>query len=216
MLKQTLICLSLTFSIAASAATVSHYGYTLNTDTNIVTGGGLQWLQWDETLGMTLSQVQSTYSTNGWRLATNSEMAALFNSFNFDYTFVVAENTPQLVNFNDPIDAPGPADEFISLFGDATVISGRFLGSNGSLIFGVFGDDADGDQGYNVARVGENLIFSEGGAELTQDYITDAFVGDGFTGYALVRAVPIPAAAWLFGSALAGLSMSRRILKRRH
>lgn len=85
------------------------YGYDLDESTNIVTGGGLEWLQWDETVGMTVGQAITEYGVDGWRLATSTEMSNLLNSF-----FNV--NTNSLLDLDISIKNSHIAD-FIDMFG---------------------------------------------------------------------------------------------------
>ena len=72
-----------TFALSANAysATVSYSGYSLDTNTNIITDGDIEWLRWDQTIGMSIDQALSAYSADGWRVASNIEVATLFNSF---------------------------------------------------------------------------------------------------------------------------------------
>jgi hypothetical protein len=54
--------------------------------THIVSGGGLEWLQWDQTLGRSVDAVLTDPLFAGWRLANNNEMASLFNAFTLGVT----------------------------------------------------------------------------------------------------------------------------------
>ncbi|WP_339806835.1 hypothetical protein [uncultured Marinobacter sp.] len=70
----------------AYSGLITHNNYTLDTDTNIVTGGGLEWLQWDETLGLSIDDVtdpNSQYAQAGWSVVSDQQMAALFNEWAF-------------------------------------------------------------------------------------------------------------------------------------
>lgn len=84
MFKKILLatCLLVT-SMASQAALISHYGYERDSTSNIVKGGGLEWLMWDVTKGLSINSALDKYADAGWSLATSSQMAALFNSFNF-------------------------------------------------------------------------------------------------------------------------------------
>lgn len=42
---------------------------------------GLEWIKWTVTAGMSIDEALTAYSEDGWRLATNSEMASLFNKY---------------------------------------------------------------------------------------------------------------------------------------
>ena len=76
MLMKTFIasCLLVT-SMASQAAIISHYGYERDSASNIVTGGGLEWLKWDVTKGLSINAALAAYSADGWMLASNSQMA---------------------------------------------------------------------------------------------------------------------------------------------
>lgn len=110
-----LIQLIITFSILAVSQTAfacriaPNYDYTLDESTNIVTGGGLEWLQWDETVGMTVGQAITEYGVDGWRLATSTEMSNLLNSF-------FSVNTNSLLDLDISIKNSHIAD-FIDMFG---------------------------------------------------------------------------------------------------
>ena len=76
--------LSLLLTIASgfvpvNAALITHNGYMLNTNTNIVTGGGLEWLQWDVTLGMSISDALTNVAGtfDGGRLDSCNQHASL-------------------------------------------------------------------------------------------------------------------------------------------
>ena len=81
---ELVVCL-LTFCTVemANATLINHNGYVLNTDTNIVKGGSLEWLQWDETNALDLYNPAQyeLYIADGWRIANNNEVVDLLNSF---------------------------------------------------------------------------------------------------------------------------------------
>lgn len=82
MIKKVLMtsCL-LIMSMASHAGLISHYGYERESGSNIVVGGGLEWLMWGVTAGMSASSALTIHA--GWRLATSAEMVSLFNTFQF-------------------------------------------------------------------------------------------------------------------------------------
>ncbi len=84
MLKKILLasCLLIT-AMASQASVISHHGYERDSSSNIVKGGGLEWLMWDVTKGMSVNQALAAYADAGWQLATNDMMASLFNTFVF-------------------------------------------------------------------------------------------------------------------------------------
>jgi hypothetical protein len=62
-------------------------GYTRDDASVVVQGFGLEWLQWTETQGQSVDNALRDYEDDGWRLATNIEMADLFNAFSVDRPF---------------------------------------------------------------------------------------------------------------------------------
>jgi hypothetical protein len=218
-LKKTLALIGLTVSLSANAATVSYYGYSLDTDTNIVTGGGLEWLQWDETIGMSLDDALAAYPN--MRGATNAEIAALLNSFEFGMVFDDIESTSQ--GIPSPFDSNTESIQhhnFIELFG-ITCPTCPDYGSPAwaggaemrTLSAAYFGDE-DGDGKINNVYVRDDFLI---GFTQIEGYVT--LYGEGWNtdtrdseaGIALVSAVPLPAAAWLFISAIAGLAGAKRL-----
>lgn len=63
------------------SAIIESRGYSLDTSTNIITGGGLEWLNWNETIELSVANVYDSSQFNGWRLATSNEMRTLLNTF---------------------------------------------------------------------------------------------------------------------------------------
>ena len=63
MLKKILVasCLLVT-SMASQATIISHFGYERDSASNIVRGGGLEWLMWDVTKGMSINEALAAYS----------------------------------------------------------------------------------------------------------------------------------------------------------
>lgn len=216
MLRIAVLSILLVVSYSANSAIITHNGYSLDTDTNIVTGGGLQWLQWDETVGMSIANALSANS--GWRLATNSEMAGLLNSFDFGLIFDDDENTRQSIDLPWSISEQTDSRHFISLFGD-TYEAGGGTYPNNSLIYSYafFGADPDADGLHNVANVLDDAITVgnqsvDGNVTMNQDNWPETYSSQ-YTGVALVQEVPLPAAAWLFISAMGGLGILKRVRK---
>ena len=211
---------ALVLSASANAAIISYSGYTHDTDTDIVTGNGLEWLQWDRTVGQSINSIQSQLHTlegGGWSVASNTQMAQLFNAFDFGLTFDNDENTRQVVASGYTAGDTGTeADElFISMFGDTYAASGYSHCNFGDCFeqtLALFGNDPDADGYVNVANVyddyrGEGGEFFSGTTDLLEDHVLISSSVD-LMGVALVRevsAVPVPAAVWLFGSGLIGL-----------
>ena len=81
LLKPALTTLLLLISFNGSSAIIESRGYSLDTSTNIITGGELEWLNWDETISMSVANVYDSPLFSGWRLATSDEMYDLLNTF---------------------------------------------------------------------------------------------------------------------------------------
>lgn len=222
--RKILTYIFLSFSLSANATTISHVGYTLNTETNIVTGGGIEWLQWDETVGLSIDDALTNYSSDGWRLASNAEVGALFRAF-LDIPFDNYESTGQNYNLIEPQYSVSAANNFIEIFGDTYLAGGGTPPYwNGGDIYekaaAYFGEDADQDGKYNHASIVDEYTnatgnYERGRADLNKDTVL-ATSSSATAGVALVRdmalpsPVPVPAAAWLFGSALLSLGLKCR------
>lgn len=216
------VALAAAISPASYSAIISHSGYSLDTDTNIVTGGGLEWLQWDETDGLSINQAVSTYSSDGWRIATLGEMVGLFNTF-FEPNFVAVENNTRQESIGAAatglLDTPA-YDDFVTIFGATFVPASNVEGLDPyRLTEAHFGTDDNNNGSYGRAQVAgdyqqNNGVDLDALAWLYGEISTSTLnTGSSGIGVALVRetsAVPVPAAAWLFGSALAGLMTWRK------
>jgi hypothetical protein len=205
--------------LSLHADTISYSGYELNTQTNIVTGEGLEWLQWDETVGISPNKALGVYGGAGWRLASLSDMHALFNAFDFGRVFDNNENTTQRIGVPQDPSEDLPGNHFIELFGDTYRAAGNLYDNGGmdpyQYSIAMFGLDEDGDGFINRAMVYDDYyskhgFWSGGLAELTEDEFLHLTVA-GYRrsmGVALVRnvsEVPLPAAGYLFITALFGV-----------
>lgn len=71
-------CLLVT-SAASQAALISYNGFERASSSDIMTGGGLEWLKWDKTAGQSINTALSNNKT--WRLASENEIDAMFSAF---------------------------------------------------------------------------------------------------------------------------------------
>lgn len=107
-------CLLLT-SVQSQAALISHYGYQRDSATNIVKGGGLEWLMWDATKGMSVLGALATYS--GWQVASRRQMVSLFNAFKFGRDNWDETGKYVAYNMEWSQDESSPHQALFSLFG---------------------------------------------------------------------------------------------------
>jgi hypothetical protein len=206
---------TLVLSTSVNADIISYNAYSLDTGTNIVTGGGLEWLQWDETVGLSIDTALSTYGSQGWRLANTVEMASLFNSFALGMTFTDAQGAIQSYERYVPLDPENDFNKFISLFGDTLTPHPLTIDGATSALFGNY---PDADLLYNAVGIiayNNTADFVYAKSYLFGDY-TQKSTSISNVGVALVcdsgscsslppSPVPDPAAVWLFGSGLLGL-----------
>jgi hypothetical protein len=223
--------LLLLVSVQVNASIISYAGYTHNTDTDIVVGNGLEWLQWDLTTNVTISEANYTFRNtieNGrWDLANIAQLAQLFNDFSFGMEFKPEERIqrPAALRYKGPIQqtfypAPDIDQEsspmwfFVNMFGDTRVAAGHpsfDFGEGGLISTGAwFGGDENGNNIFNYASVkddymSENGIVRSGAVHLSSDKWFDWQRYSG-VGIALVRTspVPVPSSILLF---LAGLGL---------
>lgn len=224
-----LVCLLLT-SWSSQAALISHYGYERETSSNIVKGGGLDWMMWDVTRDKNANRALSEHP--GWRLATTAEMVSLFTAFQFKNTAWGQGNPSHWEWARLPWSANENSQysQFIALFGDTNAgtssamqcglvtsycyeavdlsrsASAWFDRGMGTYAYGFVNDD-------NTFRVGKQISRNEHYAGFSgSQYYT---YGDEAVGSALVRTsisqkISTPASLGLITIGLVVLSMRRR------
>lgn len=223
-------------SLSAQATLISHFGYERDSASNIVTGYGLEWLKWDVTTGMGINTALSTYASQGWRLASNDDMAFMFNQFKFGKDDWHADESvlqEKFIPWNSGDEFSSHA-KFIHLFGatrqNSCSIDNRATNcySNDDpllLSYALFGADVNLNRFYNIAVVRDDAMYlSSAGYTLPMSH--HAFVSsdqygldflDAMVGVALVRdfvpdnvAVPTPGSIGLLALGLVALGYRRR------
>jgi hypothetical protein len=185
-------------SCNAGAALVDSGSYTTDTDQ------GLDWLDLSETAGM--SYTEALAANSSYRLATNSEVEAMFATA-FDGYYDTSVNGYSVFSDGAYADQWEDAQNFELLFGNSE--TGGYSGNYYS--YGMYQDE---DETWRMMGVyaDDDYYNTVYGLEFTNEYGTRASVGHSAFGVYLVRAtIPVPAAAWLFISGLGFLSwFSRR------
>lgn len=191
--RTALFAASLFCAYLANAATLigssSLYGVDDLTVIQTSTGDQWEWLDLPTTLGLTATAAESTYQVDGFRWASNLEVTELLDAFGITYSSVPSGSV-----FIDLGITPTVAQNFVDFLGITTT------NSNGTVANG-WVDDPTSSTGNTQVCIGLGCN-------------PDGFVANPVPdsaptiGAFLVRdatVVPLPAAAWLFGSALIGL-----------
>jgi len=153
------------------AALITYHNHTLNTETGIVSGEGLEWLRWDTAIGMSVEQAQNSLATGringidygtGWRVATNRDVATLFNAFFPQMLWDDNEFTWQSVDipYVEGDNLSSVTQQFFTLFGftysdierGGNPLDFRYFSSV------IFGEDGNNDKTYNSASVMDDYL----------------------------------------------------------
>ena len=109
-------------SQVVQAGVIEYNGYARNESSNIVTGGGLEWLKWDVTTasGKSVGSIFEHYEENGWRLASTENITALLNSFQLgksDWGFDKNKGSYQYASEEWNITEDSSHNKILELFG---------------------------------------------------------------------------------------------------
>lgn len=177
--RKTIAVLMCTFvltllSLPSHAGLISFNGFTHDTSTDVVTGHGLEWLQWDLTIGRSISWAEGGgadllgYGT-GWDVATGQQVTDLFNAFFGANSFSDLEGISQSISTGVDVGTEGGADlTFISMFGDTYAAAGLSFdeGEGGfQRSSALFGEDANKDSLFMLASVHDD--YGSGGSAFT-------------------------------------------------
>jgi len=213
----------------ANAGLITHNGYTLNEETNIVSKGRLEWLQWDVTLNTSVDDALETH--NGWRLATILEVDALFESIFFPHIFDIYPHTLTIPYGGNDL----AFSNFLELFGYGEMLPDvsnegenpyqRTFTNKVYRISALFHPPTEvSSHLLGVARVMDSGAYDYEGCFFgtcssgTQEIDAEALYGQSanrfdyihyYTGVALVRDIPEPSTITLFTLAIMGLASIR-------
>jgi predicted metalloprotease with PDZ domain len=206
-------------SLSTNAAIISHNGYTHDTTTTSIFGGGLEWLQWDQTLGKSYNDVRADATYSSWRLATNLEVATLFNAFAFGTTIFDSDRTTyQLQTTSWSASETSTHNYFISLFGTTFLDTMVHTSTDPDRItLAVFGNPDAFDNHLNLARVVDDsthiALGHQDSSALLFDNRFSPDISELGVGVALVRSpsqVPEPTTVTIFTLGLLSLGLNRR------
>lgn len=212
-----IICLLTMLIISkGSMAALVDYGYfTRDTST------GLDWLDVTETRALSYDYVSSELGAGGqfegWRYATYSEFNQLL--LNLGFTNNESCGGPNYICNNQLAAYSELVEDSIQLLGDVVaanhpqVIAVGGAGASYGLLGDAFLDEFIGQFEVQVGKIHDNEFVhrDENDAVCVTCENLPANYSAAELGSFLVKAspVPIPGAAWLFGSALAGLILVR-------
>ncbi|WP_349344057.1 PEP-CTERM sorting domain-containing protein [Marinobacter sp. MMG032] len=208
----------------AQASLISYNGYIHETGTEIVTGGGLEWLRWDATRNSYLGSLSTPldlFRDDNWRLASVSEMSMLMTDWGLLEENLVDTGGSVNLGYEDPGELESTS-AFLNFFGSTGSLSG---GSNNdvryysSALFGEFtSSDGVSFDLLSATIIGDSPVqgstatgFVEWSSQL---FFPNSFIGSSY-GLALVRDAPVvevpePSTLALLGIGLIGLTTRRR------
>jgi len=225
--KTTLLAVLSLFSISVSAA-VTEVDFATTGDGLITRDldNGMEWFDVAATTGMSANAAEALYSSSGFRLATADEVVALFISAGIDEILDVEPWPPVTVYGSFVFSETTYDDKNVSSEAGKAALSNTMalLGYTDSEFGGTFNlqgylADEDSDGFVSTILLREATEYFNGMAHI--NFAGDYFDPDNasiYQGSMLVReaaVVPLPAAVWLFSSALfGGISFSRFSNKR--
>lgn len=215
MYKKLLLAGLITLSFSAQSAVISGSHTTAGGKT--VALQGLQWLSFDQTWAYSRAQIEGGaggFLADGWRYATRSELETLFDSLwggiyegyhssNVDGGNWLSENFGDYYNDVSGSTSNGGGNLFFGLDGECHVESTATCRAH-------WRSDGNGRPGQGWFSSDYGLSF--GNLSVNRNHATNK---NNNTAYAsvLVQEVPLPAAAWLFLSAIGGLGILKRVRK---
>lgn len=226
-----LLATQLFAAASAEAAVISYNNFSKADNSEIVHGNGLQWLSWTNTNGLSINDALAKYKQDGWRLASNLEMAGLMNNFKLGLAnWTASEQTDQSAVISWVAGEGSVSQLLIQMFG--ATMRGGTCGELGrgvlcyqdkdplTIAAALFGSDDNQNGKYNTVQVIDDASYVNANgsvgqvphqAALWRD-IRDSSVPFANTGVALVRTVnnvPAPTSLALIGLGLLALRLRR-------
>ncbi len=212
----------MTWSFFATATTIQFGDYEYTTGENVFRGGGVEWLRWDQTVELSVNDALTSYSSQGWRLATNVEMADLFNSFNIaPANFFGSDEVESYLQILPLVDAATIYDDIIAFLGTSFYENGGDSGVGElarSFSSAIYGQDSNGNGFFNGAIIQSDMTYQgtsyDNAALLFEDtfYMPDE-VYEGVS-VALVREVSEPESIAILGALLLMIGLKNKGIKR--
>jgi hypothetical protein len=191
------ILLLVVLAAPVQAALVDNGSFTTDT------ASGLDWLDLSATGD--LSMADALAANLDWRFATNSEVEGIFNQL-FDGYYDTSTTSVDVSAYT----GLHYEDQVVDILNFQSLFGNSYHNVDGSFIYGLYADEDDVIR-FTGARISDDhsvhYIF---GLDHQNFYTSDPIFPNFSTFLVRSSVVPIPAAVWLFGSALAGLGWMRR------
>lgn len=182
--------------LTTNAGTISYGEFSKKEHSEIVTGLGMDWIQWSSTKGMSINSALAAFSHDGWRVASVAEVTELFNYFVPAIGWVESESVTQQgpTGWTDELSPDSELDvQFQTLFGYtyAARASDYLDGDRLEKTEAIFGNDENGNGRYGLAGMLDDFTVYNGNqnhglAYLNKDTFAKSFAYHRY-GVALVR-----------------------------
>ena len=201
------VCAASISGFAAHAATVS--GSHTTNGGKTVNLGGLEWLTWDETSGISRTSIEGGtggFIADGWRYASRGELEALFDS--------LWGGSVEGWHASNLDGATWLQDNMALVSSTSYVYTNLFFGNDGECVantsfscYGHYANDKSAGRGWFEDRYGlsdgtspgnDNNSTVKGATNLSSALVRD------------ISAVPVPASVFLLAGALGGFAALRR------
>lgn len=182
--------------ITSNAEIISYGEFSKEEHSEIVTGLGMDWMQWSSTKGMSINSALASFSYDGWRVASVAEVTELFNYFVPALSWVESESVSQQgpTGWTDELSPDSELDvQFQTLFGYTYgARASDYLDGDGlEKTEAIFGNDENGNGRYGLAGMFDDYTVFNGNqnhgmAYLNKDTFARSFAYQRY-GVALVR-----------------------------